>query len=234
MPNSKSRGPADRKRASQARLPADREQREVDGESRDSRGELSRRWDVEDGGELGTIAAGFRLVKPKIRITARGQGVIAAEKLITAGSVLAAAYVATLDHGQIPGLAAMAALTILAIAQLFRNSATTGTKRRPADFPYRHPKYLGGRSPREKSYYSNEENMKHSELHPAPRAWRKSSFSGNSGCVEVATSDGEILVRDSKDPFGPILRFTIHEWICFVNGIHSGEFSPQQLENSDG
>ena len=38
--------------------------------------------------------------------------------------------------------------------------------------------------------------------------WRKSSYSGNGGgnCVEVA-ADGPILVRDSQDRTGTVLRF---------------------------
>jgi len=31
-------------------------------------------------------------------------------------------------------------------------------------------------------------------------------------------------VRDSKDPNGPILRFTREEWSAFVGGTKEGEF----------
>ena len=56
--------------------------------------------------------------------------------------------------------------------------------------------------------------------------WIKSSLSfSTSNCVEVADlSDGGIGVRDSKDPAGPILRFTPGEWRAFVGGVHNGEF----------
>ena len=39
--------------------------------------------------------------------------------------------------------------------------------------------------------------------------WRKNSDSGNSGgnCTEVATVPGAVLVRDSKNPRGPVLAF---------------------------
>jgi hypothetical protein len=56
--------------------------------------------------------------------------------------------------------------------------------------------------------------------------WRKATAStGNGSCVEVATtSDGGIVVRDSKDPSGPILRYTAAEWDAFLHGAKGGEF----------
>jgi len=35
---------------------------------------------------------------------------------------------------------------------------------------------------------------------------------------------GGVAVRDSKDPDGPILRFTAAEWAAFVEGVAAGEF----------
>jgi hypothetical protein len=55
--------------------------------------------------------------------------------------------------------------------------------------------------------------------------WRKSTWSGDSGnCVEVATVPTGVLVRDSKNPDGPILRFSHKEWATFLDGCASGEF----------
>jgi hypothetical protein len=53
--------------------------------------------------------------------------------------------------------------------------------------------------------------------------WRKSSYSSAQGqCVEVAAMpDGGRAVRDSKDPDGPVLRFTADEWKRFADGIRS-------------
>lgn len=57
-------------------------------------------------------------------------------------------------------------------------------------------------------------------------SWIKSSFSfSNSNCVEIASlPDGGVGVRDSKDPSGPVLRFTPGEWHAFLDGAHGGEF----------
>ncbi len=56
--------------------------------------------------------------------------------------------------------------------------------------------------------------------------WVKSSLSfSNGNCVEVADlTGGGIGVRDSKDPAGPILRFTPSEWDAFLGGVRNGEF----------
>lgn len=57
--------------------------------------------------------------------------------------------------------------------------------------------------------------------------WRKSSFSNGTGgdCVEVADLDrGHRAVRDSKDPNGPVLRFTPAEWAAFTAGVRANEF----------
>ncbi len=43
--------------------------------------------------------------------------------------------------------------------------------------------------------------------------WRKASYSGNGGnCVEVADHDHRVMVRDTKDPTGPVLRFPLDAW----------------------
>jgi uncharacterized protein DUF397 len=57
-------------------------------------------------------------------------------------------------------------------------------------------------------------------------AWRKSSYSNDQGsnCVEVAVTDDQILVRDSKHPDGPTLAFTPSEWRAFVSGVKASEF----------
>jgi Domain of unknown function (DUF397) len=55
-------------------------------------------------------------------------------------------------------------------------------------------------------------------------SWRKSSHSGNNGCVEVAFVQGRVAVRDSKDRTGPVLVFDRHEWDAFLRGVRASEF----------
>ena len=55
--------------------------------------------------------------------------------------------------------------------------------------------------------------------------FRKSTFSGNGGCVEVCRrADGVILLRDSKDVNRPAHEFTAREWDAFLAGVRNGEF----------
>jgi hypothetical protein len=67
-----------------------------------------------------------------------------------------------------------------------------------------------------------------------PSHWIKSSLSfSNSNCVEVADGRNTILVRDSKNPGGPVLRFTPDEWSAFLGGVRNGEFDspPNDMTN---
>lgn len=61
---------------------------------------------------------------------------------------------------------------------------------------------------------------------PAPTGWRKSSFSDNDGnCVEIAQAgNGSTVVRDSKDPNGPILAFDPSSWLAFTHDLRTGRF----------
>jgi hypothetical protein len=51
--------------------------------------------------------------------------------------------------------------------------------------------------------------------------WQKSSYSGNGGgdCVEVGPRPQVMLVRDTKDRRGPVLRFKPHAWRKFTDSI---------------
>jgi uncharacterized protein DUF397 len=45
-------------------------------------------------------------------------------------------------------------------------------------------------------------------------------------CVEVALGGDGVMVRDSKDPAGPVLSFTMQEWVEFLYGVRMGMFDP--------
>jgi hypothetical protein len=43
-------------------------------------------------------------------------------------------------------------------------------------------------------------------------------------CVEVAAVPGGHVLRDSKNPTGPVLAFNDAEWNAFLEGAKAGEF----------
>jgi hypothetical protein len=53
--------------------------------------------------------------------------------------------------------------------------------------------------------------------------WRKASYSsGNGGnCTEVAAVRDAVLVRDSKDPGGPVLGFGREAWEAFAASVRA-------------
>jgi hypothetical protein len=56
-------------------------------------------------------------------------------------------------------------------------------------------------------------------------AWRKSVCSlADTACVEVARTLEGVAVRHSKDPDGPVLRYSRSEWVAFATGMKAGEF----------
>jgi Domain of unknown function (DUF397) len=54
-------------------------------------------------------------------------------------------------------------------------------------------------------------------------AWRKSRASGpDAGCVEVADMDSLVLVRDSHDRSGSVLKFPAGRWSELLQRIKNG------------
>ena len=41
--------------------------------------------------------------------------------------------------------------------------------------------------------------------------------------------DGKVILRDSKDPDGPVLTFTRTEWEAFLEGVGSHQFDYWRL-----
>ncbi|TMS00139.1 DUF397 domain-containing protein [Nonomuraea basaltis] len=63
--------------------------------------------------------------------------------------------------------------------------------------------------------------------------WRKSTFcNGADACVLVAHVDGLVMVRDSKEQDGPVLKVTAEDWQAFVEAIafrSRGDVGPLRL-----
>jgi len=60
--------------------------------------------------------------------------------------------------------------------------------------------------------------------------WRKARRSVNNGaCVEVAPAGRQILIRDSTDRNGPVMRYSGRSWSMFVAGAKTGRFDPGRL-----
>jgi len=54
--------------------------------------------------------------------------------------------------------------------------------------------------------------------------WRTSKSCAGSNCVEVGAVEDSIAVRDSKNPAGPVLMYSLQEWRDFLAGAKNGDF----------
>jgi hypothetical protein len=55
--------------------------------------------------------------------------------------------------------------------------------------------------------------------------WRKAKRSmSNGNCTEVTVVADFIAVRDSQDPYGPILRYPAGSWRSFLQDARTGKF----------
>ncbi|HEY9388785.1 MAG TPA: DUF397 domain-containing protein [Mycobacteriales bacterium] len=54
--------------------------------------------------------------------------------------------------------------------------------------------------------------------------WQSGAEEGTTGGVEIAFVDDVIVMRDAKDPTGPVLVFTRSEWDAFLAGARDNEF----------
>jgi Domain of unknown function (DUF397) len=56
-------------------------------------------------------------------------------------------------------------------------------------------------------------------IESAELSWKKSSFCDPSECVEVASSEDHVLIRDSANRSGPVLDVHRDRWRTFINTI---------------
>lgn len=60
-------------------------------------------------------------------------------------------------------------------------------------------------------------------------SWRKARRSmANGNCVEVCRVDGEIVVRDSKNPSGSVLVVPASSWRAFTAAAGHGHFDVER------
>jgi hypothetical protein len=65
--------------------------------------------------------------------------------------------------------------------------------------------------------------------------WRKAKRSmSNGNCTEVTVAADFIVVRDSQDPCGPILRYPARSWRSFVQDARMGKFDVSGRNNLSG
>jgi hypothetical protein len=59
--------------------------------------------------------------------------------------------------------------------------------------------------------------------------WRKASYSSNGGgnCVEIADHGSRVMVRDTKERAGAVLRFSPDAWRRFVDRVKRSLADPQ-------
>ena len=66
--------------------------------------------------------------------------------------------------------------------------------------------------------------MSSQETHPTDE-WVKAAASGGGGdCVEMRRHAGDVEIRDSKDPHGPVLQFSGAQFAAWLSGAASGEY----------
>jgi Domain of unknown function (DUF397) len=52
--------------------------------------------------------------------------------------------------------------------------------------------------------------------------WRTSRYSANgSECVEIASAEQSVLVRDSRNPAGAVLQFSLGQWSSFTRRVRA-------------
>lgn len=57
-----------------------------------------------------------------------------------------------------------------------------------------------------------------------PVFWRTAKSCAAGNCVQVAAHEGGVVIGDSKNPDGPILRYSADEWAAFLTGAKNGDF----------
>ncbi len=74
-------------------------------------------------------------------------------------------------------------------------------------------------------YLDKVSQMSSMEVDTPHAAWRKSRRSvSNGACVEVAPTIASVIVRDSVDPSGPVIKYSARTWQAFIADTKAGTF----------
>ncbi|HEY5359508.1 MAG TPA: DUF397 domain-containing protein [Streptosporangiaceae bacterium] len=65
---------------------------------------------------------------------------------------------------------------------------------------------------------------------PAGLSWRTSRYCNGGDCIRVASNESVVFVGDSKDPEGPVLSYSKHEWHQFVTSIKRGDYDRNLID----
>jgi predicted secreted Zn-dependent protease len=65
--------------------------------------------------------------------------------------------------------------------------------------------------------------MEHHRGHTS-LTWRTALSCNGGACVQVAASGQSVLIGNSTEPGGPVLRYSQEEWQEFVTGVKKGDF----------
>lgn len=67
------------------------------------------------------------------------------------------------------------------------------------------------------------------EIEESHLAWRTSRASNSGACIEVATRDRAVLVRDSMDRGGPVLQLPAAAWSAFLARAQARPAAPGRI-----
>ena len=68
------------------------------------------------------------------------------------------------------------------------------------------------------------------ENHEEPAAdwsqaeWSRSTFCGDTTCLEVSRLGDQVAIRDSSQPGSPLIVLPVGHWQAFAAGLRSGDF----------
>jgi hypothetical protein len=70
---------------------------------------------------------------------------------------------------------------------------------------------------------------------PERLAFQASSYTGGgSNCLEAAPHQGGVVIRDSKDPAGPIIEFTHAQWARFIEETRHSHAAKREQPSANG